>query len=186
MNYPSDAPLWVRALLQLLTSRGSLSGVPGPVLAAICRFTSNYGIPALGINATGFGGYFGQHVGWAYPLRPQGFTRTELLNTNNFQAEAIVAAATLASYKLPLGEALLRYSGGSTSFVQYVTSTTGVPTSYSFVSKKEGEVPTISSYKAGDQSHVYVVLSDGTVLHWWQASTGTTKWHRETLPSKTD
>ena len=131
IRWPATVPADIRTRLESLAEAGKLSGVAPQVLAAICRFTSNYGQPSLGVNATGFGGYFGQHVTWSYPGRPGGFTRTELLTPLMFWAEAQAAAATLASYRLPLGQALSTYATGSVAgwqtsgFVQFVSEATG-------------------------------------------------------------
>lgn len=153
MTWPPAAPQWVRSALSALT----LSGVPPEVMAAICQFTSSFGQPRLGINQTGFGGYFGQHVGWSYPTRPQGFTRTELLSPSMFTIEAEVAAATLASYGVPLGHALLIYSGQSTAFVHFVLTVTGAPGTLEL----GGKPPTMRRETMGVSISTGIVAVDG-------------------------
>ena len=146
LHFPATCPATIRTRLEALAKAGHLSGVAPQVLAAICRFTSNYGQPTLAVNATDFGGYFGQHVGWAYPGRPQGFTAAELTTPIMFWAQAEVAAATLAGYGLRLGPALATYASGSvagwqqTGLVRYVAGATGADMTGPTVTppKKEG------------------------------------------------
>lgn len=177
-----------------LSTAEKLSGVPPQILAAICKYTSNYGLTGLGVNATGFGGYFGQHVDWAYPGRPQGFTRTELLTPLMFWAEAQVAAATLAGYRLPLGESLSMYARGttegweSTPFVTFVQQTTGAdpagPLSPPPTPTEETDM--LTALAVNGQLHIWLTTPQAkTIRHWWQASEGPTagKWKGpETLP----
>lgn len=193
MRWPATCPLTIQARLTDLANRDLLSGVPPQVLAAICRFTSNYGQPNLAVNQTTFGGYFGQHVGWPYPTGTGSthvFTRTELVTKTCFTLQARCAAATLASYGVPLGTALNHYSGEMQSFVSYVLETTGATPSLTFTGKADTVNPSpaiAASVDQDGQKHVYVITPANAqiVRHWWQASTGTTKWHRETLPEKT-
>ena len=133
MNWPAGTPTNLILQLTTLTHNNKLSGIPPQILAAICGYTSNWGLTGLGINATGFGGYFGQHVGWAYPGRPQGFSDIQLVSPATFPTQAMVAAATLASYKLPLRNALAKYVSGDPAdiyngFVIYVLGSTNVNT----------------------------------------------------------
>ncbi len=130
MKWPPGTPATIRSQLTALAENDQLSGIAPQILAAICRFTSNWGLTGLGINATGYGGYFGQHVTWAYPTRPQGFTDAELVTPGTFGAQARVAAATLASYGAPLGPSLSVYVSGTRThttdpFVRYVLESTG-------------------------------------------------------------
>lgn len=130
MNWPTGTPPTIRSQLQALAAAHQLSGVAPQILAAICRFTSNWGLTGLAVNGTGYGGYFGQHIGWAYPTRPQGFTDAELVTPATFATQARVAAATLASYGAPLAQALAIYVSGMRTrttdpFVRYVLEATG-------------------------------------------------------------
>ena len=130
MNWPPGTPPTIRSQLQALADAHQLSGVAPQILAAICRFTSNWGLTGLGINATGYGGYFGQHVGWSYPGRPQGFTDAQLTTPSTFATQARVAAATLSGYGAPLGPSLSIYVSGMRTrttdpFVRYVLESTG-------------------------------------------------------------
>ena len=201
LRYPPTAPPPVVATLDVLAATGKLSGVAPQVLAAMCRFTSNYGQPALAINATGFGGFFGQHVGWVYPGRPQGFTRTELLTPLTFGLQAQVAAATLVSYKQPtLGEALSTYARGTivgwptTGLVTYVQQATGAAVHGPVTAPpappappQEEDTTMLTALAVGGQIHLWVTTPAAkTVRHWWQATQGPTagKWKGpENLPS---
>ena len=175
---PSGAPLpqWIQQRLTTLANQKKLSGIPPEILAAICWFTSDCGITGVGINNTGFGGYFGQHETWKYPTGYT-FTRDELLTPSpgQFAREAIVAGSTLASYGLPLPEALLRYSGQSSAFVTYVLSSTYSPTTV------EVDPQLITTLVVDNQLHVFLTTKTGkTIKHYWKAQVGTTtKWHSE-------
>lgn len=150
LHFPATCPATIRTRLQALAKAGQLSGVAPQVLAAICRFTSNYGQPTLAVNATDFGGYFGQHVGWAYPTRPQGFTAAELTTPSMFWAQAEVAAATLAGYMTTLGPALATYASGTvsgweqTELVRYVAGATGADMTGPTVTPPKKEVHKMS------------------------------------------
>jgi hypothetical protein len=130
MRWPTGTPPNIRSQLQALADAHELSGVAPQILAAIAKYTSNWGLTGLGINATGFGGYFGQHVGWSYPGRPQGFTAAQLVTPRTFGTQAKVAAATLAGYGWSLAASLAIYVLGSpvdvtSGFVRYVLDSTG-------------------------------------------------------------
>lgn len=111
--YPPTTPTWIITSLNHLSSTTQLLTIPPQILAAICKFTSNYGLDGIGINSSGFGGYFGQHETWTY--HGVKFTRAELLTSSQtqFAKEAIVAAKTLAGYNRPLQNALAEYVSGN-------------------------------------------------------------------------
>jgi hypothetical protein len=193
MKWPTGTPPNIRSQLQALADAHQLSGVAPQILSAICKYTSNWGLTGLGINSTGFGGYFGQHVGWSYPGRPQGFTAAQLTTPNTFPTQAKVAAATLAGYGWSLAASLAIYVSGSpvnvtSGFVQYVLASTGANGAGPVTSlPTTKETVMISVLAVGDQLHVWVTTPQTTtVRHWWQATTGPDagKWQGpETLPS---
>lgn len=129
LSWPTGTPAWIVEALTALAAADELSGVPPEVLSAICRFTSDWGLGGLGVNPEGFGGYFGQHVGWTYCGRS--FTAGELTDTSTFSTQARAAAATLAGYGQPtVARALDEYATGPAgpgdpNFVSYVCRSTG-------------------------------------------------------------
>lgn len=130
LTWPAGTPQQIYAQLVGLQAADQLSGVAPQILSAICRYTSDWGLQGLAVNATGFGGYFGQHVGWEYPTRPQGFSAAVLTTPRTFPTQAKAAAATLAGYGLPLAHALAEYVSGTRNqtedgFVVYVLESTG-------------------------------------------------------------
>ena len=189
----------MRTALDTLAAQGRLHGVAPQVLAAMSWYTSQCGIHGLGINGTGFGGFFGQHVTWPYPSRPQGFSAQELTTPTTFITQVTVAAATLVSYREPtLGAALSTYARGTivgwqtTGLVEFVQQATaalmyGPVTAPAPAPPQEEDTTMLTALAVGGQIHLWVTTPAAkTVRHWWQATEGPTagKWRGpETLPS---
>jgi hypothetical protein len=56
MDWPAGTPPTIRSQLQALADAHQLSGIAPQILAAVCKFTSNWGLTGLGINATAWAG----------------------------------------------------------------------------------------------------------------------------------
>lgn len=125
--------------LNQLAQQSKLHTVPPEILAAICYYTSHWGLTGLGINPQGFGGYYGIHETWTY--HGTLFTAAQLRTANTFKTQSICASTTLALYRLPLSRALAMYVSGNatntnTGFVRYVLSSTGATANYIFTVQK--------------------------------------------------
>ena len=139
MNFPLGTPTWMIQRLKALAQHGKLHTVPPQILAAICYYTSHWGLTGLGVNPQGFGGYYGIHETWTY--HGVLFTAAQLRTPNTFNTQTICAATTLALYRLPLARALAMYVSGNPTntndgFVAYVLHATGATPNYIFTVHK--------------------------------------------------
>ncbi|MCL2393251.1 MAG: hypothetical protein FWC87_01080 [Acidimicrobiaceae bacterium] len=133
MAQAPSIPAWQLQTLQTLASQGNLSGVDPAILAAIDQAESAGEVSGAGINAEGYGGYFGLGAGTQYPGGASVSSAT--LNTNSpasFTAQAEVAADEFASLLQQTGgnvyAAESKYQGGSSEGTQ-IFSELGVPQS---------------------------------------------------------
>jgi hypothetical protein len=131
LSWPAGIPAWQEQELTKLSAAGSLGTVPPQVLGAIDRFTSDYGDTGVGVNTTGYGGYFGEHANEAYP---GGTLSTATLHTPSpaaFAQEATIAASALGSYGHTPAQDLNEYATGtptkSSSFTSFVETSTTPP-----------------------------------------------------------
>jgi len=133
MAQAPSIPSWQLQALQSLSAQGNLSGVDPAILAAIDQAESSGEVSGAGINAEGYGGYFGLGAGTQYPGGASVSSQT--LNTNSqasFTAQAEVAADEFASLLQSSGgnvyTAEQNYQGGSTEGTQ-IFSELGIPQS---------------------------------------------------------
>jgi hypothetical protein len=109
-------PTWQISDLQKLKQQGLLSGVDPVILAAIDQAESGGEMRGAGINAEGYGGYYGLAMGVPYDA---GTASKQMLDTNSqqsFEQQSVIAgsavAALLQQYNGNLNAAINTYVTG--------------------------------------------------------------------------
>lgn len=112
LNWPTGTPSWQKAILDTLYSKGHLGTVPPQVLAWLSKWESDFGNSGVGINTSGFGGYFG--LGTA--TMGKGVLNSSTLKSSApgaYAEQAVVSASTLSSYGHSLLQDLNEYVTGN-------------------------------------------------------------------------
>ena len=112
LNWPTGTPSWQKAILDTLYTKGHLGTVPPQVMAWLSKWESDFGNSGVGINTSGFGGYFG--LGTA--TMGKGVLNSSTLKSSTpgaYAEQAVVSASTLSSYGHSLLQDLNEYVAGN-------------------------------------------------------------------------
>jgi hypothetical protein len=120
-GFPSGEPSWQVSDLEQLAANNQLYGINPLVLSGVAQNESGWEVAGPGINAEGYGGFFGLGENSTYSYAGSSFTDTpqelEDPSSGSFEEQAITAAAEIASLISSSGgnleQALIEYTGGS-------------------------------------------------------------------------
>jgi hypothetical protein len=120
MPWPSGMPPWEETELTKLSAAGSLAGLNPLVLAGIGQNESGWEVKGAGINAEGYGGYYGLGEHSTYSYQGQSITITPSIDDTNSlasfdtqsEAAALEVQSLLAGTGGDLDKALSEYVSG--------------------------------------------------------------------------